>query len=147
MRIVESFLPKHRRASTEAGKEVKPMAKSGKLSSTIKEAQTVQTIWESIPSYKMGTITLKDFTAARDAVQELSDEYASKDLELTGIRVHRDDAISQLRDLITRFRSGMRSIYGPDSVQYGQSGATRNSARKAPVRKPNPAPQTTPQQR
>ena len=91
-------------------------------------------LWESMPSFKMGIVGLKDFNAAYDAAQELTKDYATKDLELTGIRSNRDDRLRKLSELITRFRSGMRSSYGPDSVQYEQSGGTRSSAKKARVR-------------
>ena len=111
------------------------MAKTPKIMATLRDAHDVQSVWESMPTYTMGEVKLKDFKAAYDAAQELMDEYAKKDLELTGVRSNRDDSVRQLSLLITRFRSGMRSSYGPDSVQYEQSGGTRSSAKKAPVRK------------
>src|SRR5262249_25302088 len=98
-----------------------------------------------VPGFKMGSITLKDFNTTYAAAEELNKDFASKELELTGIRSSRDDKVRELSDLITRFRSGMRSVYGPDSVQYEQSGATRASARKKPVRNHNAAPGTASQ--
>jgi len=44
----------------------------------------------------------------------------------------RDDKARQLSEYITRFRSLMRAIYGPDSKEYGQAGGTRVRDRKAP---------------
>ena len=111
------------------------MVKTPKVMATLREAHDVQSVWESMPTYKMGEVNLKDFKAAYDAAQELTDDYAKKDLELTGVRGNRDDSLRGLSGLITRFRSGMRSSFGPDSIQYEQSGGTRSSAKKAPARK------------
>jgi hypothetical protein len=120
------------------------MAKTAKVTSTLRDAHDVQNVWVSIPNFTMGTVSLKDFNEAYEAAQEMNKDYASKELELTGVRGNRDDKVRELSGLITRFRSGMRSIYGPDSVQYEQSGGTRSSARKAPVRNnPSAAPDTT----
>jgi len=41
--------------------------------------------------------------------------------------------------LVTRARSGIRSVFGPDSTQYEQAGGTRTSERKTPTRKPKTA--------
>jgi hypothetical protein len=40
--------------------------------------------------------------------------------------------MAELNDLVTRFRSGVRAAYGPDSAQYEQAAAVRKSARKSP---------------
>ena len=102
---------------------------------TLCEAHDVQTVWETVPNFVMGEITLSQFIATQNAADALSKSYLAKDNELTGIRSERDDKLYELRDLITRFRSGMRSMYGPDSTQYERAGGTRASARKRPTRK------------
>ena len=73
----------------------------------------------------MGRIALDDFIAIHDAADGLDKQYAKQDVELTGVKGTRDDKLLQLSELVTRFRSGMRSVYGPDSAQYGQAGGTR----------------------
>ena len=111
---------------------------------TMTEGKTVQTVWTGISSFKMEDVGAKDFNAIYDEAVELNDAYDKHKLELTGIREHRDDKLRQLNELITRFRSGMRSTYGPDSPQYEQAGGTRTSNRKPPRRKPqNQAASTT----
>jgi len=99
------------------------MTKALSVSATLKDAGCVRTVWESIPSFKMGNVSLNDF---------ITKEYAKKDVELTGVKDSRDDNARHLNDLVTRFRSGMRSVYGPDSAQYGQAGGTRARDRKPP---------------
>jgi hypothetical protein len=61
---------------------------------------------------------------------------AARRTELTGLMDVRDDHARTLSDLVTRVRSGVRAIYGPDSPQYEQAGGVRRSERKRPVRKP-----------
>ena len=111
------------------------MAKSVSPKATITDGKTVQTVWTGIPTFKMGDVGAKDFNAISDEAVVLNDAYDKQDLELTGIREHRDDKLLQLKELITRFRSGMRSTYGPDSPQYEQAGGTRTSNRKPPRRR------------
>ena len=111
------------------------MAKTINPKVTITEGKTIQTIWTGIPDFKMGTIGADEFNAAYDETVALNEIYDAKDLELTGIRERRDDKVRQLNGLVTRFRSGMRSTYGPDSPEYEQAGGTRTSNRKPPKRK------------
>ena len=108
------------------------MARIPSVKTTLKDANKVRTVWQSIPDFKMGSISFHDFVAIHDATDAFDKEYARKDVELTGIKGNRDDKARLLSDLVTRFRSGMRSTYGPDSAQYGQSGGTRARDRKAP---------------
>ena len=103
---------------------------------TMTEGKTVQTVWAGIPSFEMGDVGAKEFSATYNEAVVLNDAYDKHELELTGIREHRDDKLRQLNELVTRFRSGMRSTYGPDSPQYEQAGGTRTSNRKPPRRKP-----------
>ncbi|PYS43967.1 MAG: hypothetical protein DMG13_34615 [Acidobacteria bacterium] len=108
------------------------MTKGLSVSAALKDAGCVRTVWESIPSFKMGNVSLNDFITAYDATDAAEKEYAKKDVELTGVKDSRDDNARHLNDLVTRFRSGMRSVYGPDSAQYGQAGGTRARDRKPP---------------
>ena len=108
------------------------MAKTPNVKLTLKDAAGVRTVWEANPDFKMGSISLNDFITAQDATVDLDKECAKKDVELTGVKANRDDKARYLTELITRFRSGMRSMYGPDSAQYGQAGGTRVRDRKPP---------------
>jgi len=109
------------------------MAKIVKLKETLADALDVKTVWEKVPDFKMGSISLNDFIAARDVTESLDKEYATKDVELSGVKANRDEKARELGQLVTRFRSGIRSAYGPDSVMYEQAGGTRSSLRKSPT--------------
>src|SRR5262249_2358297 len=121
-------------------KEVITMAKNRSVNLTLTDAGSVRTVWEANPDFKMGSISLNDFITALDATTELDKEYAKKDVELTGVKAARDDKARYLTELVTRFRSGMRSMFGPDSAQYGQSGGTRARDRKPPRPRAKTAP-------
>ena len=118
------------------------MAKIVRIKDTLVEAHEVQTVWEKIPDFKIGPISINDFMAARNAAESMDKDYSTKDVELTGVRVNRDEKARQLSELITRFRSGIRSAYGPDSVMYQEAGGTRSSLRRSPTRPSQAAPST-----
>ena len=116
------------------------MAKSIRPRATLADALDVKSVWQAVPDFTMGDISLKQFVAVHDAADSLDKEYSTKDVELTGVKNKRDEKARLLGELVTRFRSGMRSIYGPNSSQYEQAGGTPNSARKAPTRKAKATP-------
>jgi hypothetical protein len=111
------------------------MAKIANVKATLMGAGAVKAVWQTIPDFKLGTITLQDFVGVFDAADVLQKEYATKDVELTGVRGNRDDKVRQLGEVVTRFRAGIRAAHGSDSTLYEQAGGTRASARKAPSRK------------
>jgi len=110
------------------------MAKIIRVKPTLADALDVQSVWQAIPDFAMGDISLKQFVALHEATDSLAKESAQKSVELDGVKANRDDKVRQLSDLITRFRSGIRAAYGPDSALYEQAGGTRSSLRKSPAR-------------
>ena len=77
---------------------------------------------------------LDQFIAIINEAQQLAKEFADKDVESSGIKHNRDLKARELRTIVTRFRFGMRYLFGSDSAQYGQAGGTLESARKPPRR-------------
>ena len=120
------------------------MAKIVNVKAALQDAGDVRAVWAAIPDFAMGSVSLKDFITVHDQAEVLQKEYAKKDIELTGVKGNRDDKVRQLGDLITRFRSTVRGVYGPDSPLYQQAGGTRASARKTPVRNGKAAPNANP---
>lgn len=117
------------------------MAKKVRIKKTLDEALSVKAVWEKIPDFKIGTISLDDFIAANGAAETVHKDHAAKGAELADAKADRDEKMRELDDLITRFKSGVRSLYGPDSVQYEQAGGTRSSLRRSPARKGEAAPE------
>jgi len=115
------------------------MPKNPKIKETLAAALDVQSVWKTIPDFKMGDVSLTDFNAAANAADSLTKQHANNAVERAGLRAHRDDKVRKLNELVTRFRSGIRAAYGPDSPLYQQSGGTRLSARKSAKRATEPA--------
>jgi hypothetical protein len=88
------------------------------------------------PTFSMGEVTaltLKTDMSTLIAADEAVEEQRQK---LTALLNARDAQSATLNELVTRARSGIRAVYGPDSTQYEQAGGTRKSERKTPTRKP-----------
>jgi hypothetical protein len=111
------------------------MAKKANIKATLKEAGNVEKVWKENPSFVMADMKLDDYITFCAATEALDKDCAQRDIELTGLKVVRDDKVRQLHSLVTRFRSGMISHYGADSAQYEQAGGTRTSVRKSRTRK------------
>jgi len=118
------------------------MKKQVKVKSTLEEAASVRTVWESNPDFKLGNIGLSDYTAVYTAAKELDDDYSKRDVELSGALSKREEKVRELHSLVVRFRKGMQAHFGPDSPEYGQTGGTRESQRRSPTRKARPASDT-----
>jgi hypothetical protein len=111
--------------------------KIASVKETLTSATAVRAVWEATPEFKIGGISLTDFIALHEVTSALATEYEKKDVELTGTKAGRDDKARELSHLVTRFRSGMRCAYGPDSAQYQQAGGTRDRDRKPRKVTPN----------
>ena len=111
------------------------MAKTVRVKSTLSEALDVKAAWEAVPDLKIGDVTLNDFVAAYNAADALHQDHVKTTVMRTGVKANRDDKVRKLNEFITRFRSTIRGVYGPDSPLYEQAGGTRTSARKSPARK------------
>ena len=111
------------------------MAKTVKIKKTLSEAHDVKAAWETVPDFKIGNLSLNDYLAVQSAADALHKEHIKSSVTHTGLRANRDDKLLELSELITRFRSGIRGAYGPDSPVYEQAGGVRTSARKPRSRK------------
>ena len=110
------------------------MAKTLRVKTTLAEALDVQSVWQTIPDFKMGDVSLTDFSTATTEADSLTKQHKNNAVQRAGLRANRDDKVRRLNELVTRFRSSIRGAYGPDSPLYQQAGGTRLSARKSPKR-------------
>ncbi len=67
------------------------MAKNAKVKEALSDVVDVKAVWDAIPEFKMGSISLTEFIAVRDETDSLDKEYSTKDVELTGVKNKRDD--------------------------------------------------------
>ena len=110
------------------------MAKNPRANETLKKAGRALAVWQTIPDFKMGSVSLNDFTTALNATDTLSKQHINHTVEGAGLKANRDDKARQLNELVVRFLTGIHSTYGPDSPLYEQAGGTRTSSRKSPKR-------------
>jgi len=116
------------------------MAKNPKLKTTLAEALDVLSVWKTMPDFKIGDVSLNDFNGAINSTDIMAKQHKNNRAELARLKANRDDKVRQLSEIVTRFRSGIRSHFGPDSPLYEQAGGTRSSSRKAPKRQTEAAP-------
>ena len=105
------------------------MAKTVKVKSTLEEAASVKTVWESNPDFKLGKAGLKDFTAVYTAVKELDDDYAKKDVELSGALSKREEKAGSYTLLTLGYREGCPVLRGRASRSRRCSITSRKSIR------------------
>ncbi|MBI5388238.1 MAG: hypothetical protein HZA90_26535 [Verrucomicrobia bacterium] len=111
------------------------MASKQAITQSITDADKIIKVWTDNAAFKMDKITLEEFTAKRNALEQLDQDIAAKEIEMTGLVNTRKTLRDEVSGLTTRARSGIRGFFGPDSTQYEQAGGTRTSERKKPVRK------------
>ena len=116
------------------------MAKNPNVKSTLEDALVVLSVWKTMPDFKIGDVSLNDFNGAINSTDILAKQHKNDRAQLAGLKANRDDKVRQLSEIVTRFRSGIRSHFGPDSPLYEQAGGTRSSSRKAPKRQTEAAP-------
>ena len=108
------------------------MAKNPRANETLKKAGRALAVWQTIPDFKMGSVSLNDFTTAFNTTDTLTKKHINHTVEGAGLKANRDDKARQLNELVVRFLTGIHSTYGPDSPLYEQAGGTRPNARKSP---------------
>lgn len=108
-----------------------------KLSTTSVLADLDQVIaaWEANPGFSLGDeVTLAKVKATRAELAKCDADITTLTTQLTALRNDEGTCAAKGADLVTRIRSGLRGVYGPDSTQYEQAGGTRRSERKRPSR-------------
>jgi hypothetical protein len=99
------------------------------------DAATLQKVWADNTDFKLKDVTFQNFKDQATQLDEVLDEIAQKELELTPLRNQRDELATELKDICVRVRAGIKGYFGTDSSEYEQVGGTRSSERKKPVRK------------
>lgn len=98
-------------------------------------------VWKDHPEIKLGKsaekqIALADAQALRGSLDTCNKAVTDAERELTGLRNSRDDTAKSSNDVVTRFRSAVKGLMGPDSTEYEKVGGTRSSEIKRSPRKP-----------
>ena len=111
------------------------MATKVSTDKVITEANDILTVWKDNPTVQLGDLTLAQYTAKIENLDQQDKAIAAEDLKLSKQRNTRDDAALAINSLNSRFRSVVRGQFGPDSSEYEQVGGTRSSERKPNRRK------------
>ena len=118
------------------------MASKPSADKALTDAASIEKVWAANPTITLGSdsdpnnpkVTLADYQAAVQKVEDLVDQIETARSALTKLVDDKDDAAGDLTTLNTRALSAVRGIFGPDSAEYDQAGGVRTSERKKPVR-------------
>jgi len=99
-----------------------------------KDCGKVLATWRSKPELRLGDLTCDVMKQALDDYEKARKELIANRMERMALQKRRDDLAKVLAGGCTRFRNGVRAVYGPDSTEYAQAGGVRTSARKKPRR-------------
>ena len=104
---------------------------------TLEQATDILIAWGQIdPALKFGPLTSESLATHLERVRALQVKILQMQRELSNVRHERDQACIAIWDQVKRVRSGIKSLYGDDSMQYEIAGGTRRSERKKPRRSP-----------
>jgi hypothetical protein len=101
-----------------------------RIDEMLSEADQVVRVWTANPTFIMGDVTLQVF---KDLVANMRLKGTQLDETRTALVryiAETNDKIAEVKQMVTRARSGVKAAFGPDSVQYNQVGGTRLSDRK-----------------
>ena len=103
---------------------------------TLKQARSILVAWDLIdPGLRFGTLNPDALILDVNTANDLKQEILSLERQLIDLRNQRDAACIGIWNKVKRFRTGVKSVYGDDSVEYKMAGGTRLSERKAYRRK------------
>ena len=113
------------------------MGKKLYSSDVLKEAISACEAWKQIDEeLAFGKTNVGGLAADIQAIYQMQNDLATLEVQLTEMRGRRDDLYLSAWDTVKRLRSGVKGLYGDDSVEYELVGGTRRSERKRARRTP-----------
>ncbi len=106
------------------------MPRSRSIDSILSEAEQIARVWTETPDFALGDLTLAEFQKFIADLRSSRDRTEDLRTQLTAAVNNTNAKTAQVKDAITRSRSGFRAGFGPDSTKYEQVGGTRRSERK-----------------
>ena len=99
---------------------------------TLKQARSTLVAWDLIdPSLRLGTLSPDGLSLDIETVGDLKEKILQLENQLIDLRNQRDAACVTIWSKVKRFRTGVKSVYGDDSIEYKMAGGTRLSERKS----------------
>lgn len=96
----------------------------------LSDARKVAAVWDANPTLSLGTLTKESLGQTMAALETAHAVVETKRTELTALINDRDSQSESLHQMVSRARSGIRAVFGPDSSQYEQAGGVRTSERQ-----------------
>jgi hypothetical protein len=112
------------------------MPKNKTIDAILAEAEQIARVWADNPTFSLGELTLAQLQSKITSLRAKRDHAQDLRTQLTAATNDTNTEGDDVSALITRARSGIRAVFGPDSNQYEQAGGTRQSERKRTARKP-----------
>ena len=110
-------------------------------SNVIEQARTMLRVWrETRPTEKFADLTADEFELLAVAAETERDGLESINAQADLKRDLRDASYGKLWSYVVRGKSGFKSTFGDNSMEYERVGGTRRSNRKKPERKPKSPP-------
>jgi hypothetical protein len=112
------------------------MANNKTVDGVLTDAERLVQVWGENSKFAMGDVTLEKLKAEIDKLRNLKHSRDELRTQLSKLIDDTHDQQKLVDSYNKRGRSGMKSIFGPDSAQYAQVGGTRQSERKPRSPKP-----------
>ena len=97
------------------------------VATVLEAAQKVLFVWNNNPTFSVQAFTKAEVEASAARVETLETQITNLQLQLAGLIDERNSELTKVNQFVTRFKSAVRGVFGPDSVEYGQVGGTRAS--------------------
>ena len=101
------------------------------IDKVLSDGERIERVWADNPTFTLGTMTLAQLQTLLTELRSVRDQIEVLRTQLTELLHDSSAKTKAITEAVTRFRSGMRAAYGPDSTQYEQVGGTRTSERKS----------------
>jgi len=106
------------------------MADGRNLDAVLADANRLVQVMTENPSLVLGDLTLDVVKAAVTKLNALKQSRDQMRVSLTKLVDDTNDQTKLVNSYVTRGRSGVKAVFGPNSAQYDQVGGTRQDERK-----------------
>lgn len=106
------------------------MPRNRAIDDVLSDGEQIARVWTENPTFTLGEITLPILQTRLTEIRNLRSQIEGLRTQLTALVNDSKAKTREVTDIITRARSGIRAVYGPNSTQYEQAGGTRTSDRK-----------------
>lgn len=111
------------------------MTRRYKPESVLTECERIVRVWTDNPTFSLGEVTLVSLKEKMAGLREKREHLEALRMQEAALSNEVGTETAELAGIKSRALSGLRAVYGPNSIQYGQGGGTRQDDRRKPARK------------